>query len=139
MKKNGILNREISAVISEMGHTDDIMIADCGLPIPPGVLCIDLSLKVNDPSVLEVLKVLSAELTVEKIYVASEMKEEYKIKVGAIVGDVNTQVLLHSDLKRLSANCKAIIRTGDITSFSNIILSSGVDFEELYEYSNEKY
>ncbi len=31
MKKKGILNREIAAVLAKMGHTDSIIIADCGL------------------------------------------------------------------------------------------------------------
>ena len=34
MKKKGILNSDISRVLSYMGHTDRICIGDCGLPIP---------------------------------------------------------------------------------------------------------
>ena len=34
MKKNGILNSDISRVLSYMGHTDQIAVGDCGLPIP---------------------------------------------------------------------------------------------------------
>ncbi len=37
MYKTGILNSEISKVLSDLGHTDTIIIADCGLPIPDGV------------------------------------------------------------------------------------------------------
>jgi len=37
MKKLGILNGEILRVISELGHTDIIVIADAGLPSPPQV------------------------------------------------------------------------------------------------------
>lgn len=37
MKKNGILNSEITKVLADLGHTDTIVIADCGLPIPPSV------------------------------------------------------------------------------------------------------
>ena len=37
MKKNGILNSDISSVLSYMGHTDTITIGDCGLPIPENV------------------------------------------------------------------------------------------------------
>ena len=37
MKRNGILNSEISRVLSYMGHTDRIAIGDCGLPIPDEV------------------------------------------------------------------------------------------------------
>ena len=34
MKRAGILNSEISRVLSYLGHTDCIAIGDCGLPIP---------------------------------------------------------------------------------------------------------
>ena len=34
MKKNGILNSHIAKVLADLGHTDTIVIADCGLPIP---------------------------------------------------------------------------------------------------------
>ena len=34
MKRQGILNSDISRVLSYMGHTDTICIGDCGLPIP---------------------------------------------------------------------------------------------------------
>ena len=34
MKKQGILNSDISRVLSYMGHTDCIAVGDCGLPIP---------------------------------------------------------------------------------------------------------
>ena len=37
MYKTGILNSEISKVLSDLGHTDTIIIADCGLPVPDGV------------------------------------------------------------------------------------------------------
>jgi D-ribose pyranase len=47
MKRHGHLNREVSRVLARMGHTDSIVIADCGLPIPNGVECIDLSLSLG--------------------------------------------------------------------------------------------
>lgn len=45
MKKHGILNSHISKVLSDLGHTDYIVVADAGLPIPEGVTKIDLALK----------------------------------------------------------------------------------------------
>lgn len=41
MKKNGILNSDISKVLADLGHTDYIVIGDCGLPIPNQVKKID--------------------------------------------------------------------------------------------------
>jgi len=47
MKKHGILNSHISKVLTDLGHTDTIVIADCGLPIPDGVARIDLALELG--------------------------------------------------------------------------------------------
>ena len=44
MKKAGILNSDISRVLSYLGHTDRICIGDCGLPIPDCTERIDLAL-----------------------------------------------------------------------------------------------
>ena len=43
MKRNGILNSDISRVLSYMGHTDQICIGDCGLAIPDTTERIDLA------------------------------------------------------------------------------------------------
>ena len=49
MKKNGILNSEISKIFADLGHTDQIMIADVGLPIPEGIKKIDLAVELGKP------------------------------------------------------------------------------------------
>ena len=43
MKRNGIINADISRVMSYMGHTDTIAVGDCGLPIPDETERIDLA------------------------------------------------------------------------------------------------
>ena len=49
MKRHGILNSNISRVLSSMGHTDRIAIADCGLPVPEGTERIDLAVTFGIP------------------------------------------------------------------------------------------
>ena len=44
MQRHGILNSHIAKVLADLGHTDTICIADCGLPVPEGVQKIDLAL-----------------------------------------------------------------------------------------------
>jgi L-fucose mutarotase/ribose pyranase (RbsD/FucU family) len=34
MKKGTVLNADISAVISRLGHTDTLVVCDAGLPVP---------------------------------------------------------------------------------------------------------
>ena len=38
------------------------------------------------------------------------------------------QFVLHSDLKKMTKTCKAVIRTGETTPYANIILQSGCIF-----------
>ncbi|GAB4423817.1 MAG: hypothetical protein Fur0044_21830 [Anaerolineae bacterium] len=52
MKKIGILNQPISAVIADLGHLDTLVIADAGLPIPAETERIDLALTQGIPTFL---------------------------------------------------------------------------------------
>lgn len=37
MKKNGLLNSQLSKVVDDLGHTDLIAIGDLGLPVPKDI------------------------------------------------------------------------------------------------------
>ncbi|MBI3310988.1 MAG: D-ribose pyranase, partial [Serratia liquefaciens] len=41
MKKGVLLNADVSAVVSRLGHTDQVAIGDAGLPIPAATQRID--------------------------------------------------------------------------------------------------
>lgn len=131
MKKNGILNSEISKLLSDLGHTDQITIADAGLPVPDGVKKIDLALKLGTPSFIEVLEEVLKDMAVEKVILAEEIKVDNESQLDAIhqLVDTNEVTLVsHEAFKKLSGQSKAIIRTGEATPFSNIILQSNVIF-----------
>lgn len=70
MKKAGILNRELTTLLARLGHTDKIVIADCGLPIPEDTVCVDLSLTIGTPSFLTVLNAVVADMEIERIIFA---------------------------------------------------------------------
>lgn len=76
MKRQGILNGDISSVLSYMGHTDRICIGDCGLPIPDSTKRIDLALKFGQPSFMDVLEEVGKDMKIEKIILAEEIKEQ---------------------------------------------------------------
>lgn len=131
MKKTGLLNSEISSVISKMGHTDGLAIGDCGLPIPEETQRIDLALIKDIPSFIATLKVVLTELQVEEVELAKEtadvspaLFEEIKKEIG----DVKITFITHEELKDKLKECKAVIRTGEQTPYANIILRSGVVF-----------
>ncbi|MDY5220994.1 MAG: RbsD/FucU domain-containing protein [Eubacteriales bacterium] len=49
MKKDRILNPQLLTAVATTGHTDYLVIADCGLPIPRGVEVIDVSVRAGLP------------------------------------------------------------------------------------------
>jgi len=131
MKKIGILNSDISEVISKMGHTDTIAIGDCGLPIPEGTRRIDLALIKDVPGFIQTLKAVLIELQIEEVFIAKETAEKNKNtynKILELANDVKINLISHEELKTKLKDCKAVIRTGEQTPFSNIILKSGVFF-----------
>ena len=129
MKKNGILNPQLNRVISEMGHRDMLIIADAGLPIPREIERVDLALKCGTPSFAEVLQTVLSELQVEEAYVAEEIREKNLKTLNLISSFIKkVKFITHEELKELSKQARAIVRTGECSPYANIILISGVIF-----------
>ena len=131
MKKTGLLNSEISSVISKMGHTDGLAIGDCGLPIPEETKRIDLALINGIPSFIDTLKVVLTELEIEEVEVAEETVEVNPAiyeEIKKVIGDVKISLITHEELKKKLKDCKAVIRTGEQRPYANVILRSGVVF-----------
>lgn len=131
MKKIGTLNSHITYLISRLGHTDQILICDAGLPIPAHVERIDLALKPGIPSFLDTLDVVLQEMQVEKVYFAKELEEVSPVVKKALekrLENMAQQIIRHQELKEMSKKAKAIIRTGECTPYANVILESGVIF-----------
>ena len=72
MKDRGILHPRLARVIASMGHGDALCITDAGLPIPTGVLRIDLAFAPGQPPFLDVLDAVLLELRVERYTMAKE-------------------------------------------------------------------
>ena len=134
MKKNGILNSDISRVLSYMGHTDWICVGDCGLPIPDEVERIDLALEFGVPTFMKTLEVVTGDMKVEKIIWQKKLKHRIqrclKSEIESTFQRQNIEVeyVSHTELKEKTKNCKAVIRTGETTPYANIILQSGCIF-----------
>jgi D-ribose pyranase len=139
MKSGRLLHGELSATIARMGHGDGLAIGDAGLPIPESRLRIDLALTRGVPSFLVTLDTVLAELRVERVVLAEEIKlrnptqlagieailSDYRTRTGAAVTVVFTS---HEDFKQRTAAAVAVVRTGECTPYSNVILHSGVVF-----------
>lgn len=131
MKKTGVINASISAVIARLGHLDMIGIADAGLPIPDSIKRIDLALKKGVPSFVETVEVVLTEMKVDKIILAEEIKQhnpDILVEIKSMFDDVLIEFLPHEDFKVITKESKAIIRTGEFSPYANIILVSGVVF-----------
>ena len=133
MKKQGILNSDISRVLSYMGHTDTICIGDCGLPVPDGVERIDLALCFGEPTFLRTLQIVLEDMKVEKIVLAEEIREQNPTVLAEIKKlfegqAVEVEFVPHVQFKAQTRDCKAVIRTGETTPYANIILQSGCIF-----------
>ena len=133
MKKNGVLNIQLSQTIAALGHGDMLVIADAGLPVPKGVPCIDLAVCLGIPTLEQVLQAILKEVHVERITLAAP-SEQHSTSVWAqahqLAQDNHWQVdiVSHEILKDRSASARAIVRTGDNTPYTNIVLHSGVPF-----------
>ncbi len=128
MKKIGILNQPISALIAGLGHTDMVVIADAGLPIPDESQRIDLALTQGVPTFLKTLEVVLTEMQVEKVIIAEEMLQDLQAAMKKRLGDIPIETISHRAFKEQTRSAKAIIRTGDFIPYANIILVAGVVF-----------
>ncbi len=136
MKRTALLNRHLSELVASLGHMDEIIVADAGLPVPQRVRVIDLAVSEGVPGFLDVLKALRTELVIESAIWAEEASAEMSALMQEEINqwsletrqDVTISRLSHAELKRRSGQVQAIIRTGEFTPYANILLTSGVPF-----------
>lgn len=139
MKKGVLLNSPISSVISRLGHTDKITIADAGLPIPPSVERIDLALTQGIPDFMSVLQTVTHEMQIEAVMLAEEIKTINPSLFNEIISYLHLleqeqkkpiQIIYvsHEAFKKQLTENIAVIRTGECTPYANIVLFSGVTF-----------
>nr|WP_275575738.1 D-ribose pyranase [Aquitalea pelogenes] len=126
------MNRDIARVLAGMGHTDSLVIADCGLPIPAGVECIDLALALGEPGFARVLDTVLADFQCERAVFADECRSRNPAVVeqaAALAAQgVALEFVSHEQFKQRCQEAKVIIRTGECTPYANVILHSGVIF-----------
>lgn len=131
MKKTGILNRQLSKVIASMGHGDYLVIADAGLAIPVNIEVVDLAISKNIPGFLEVLNSVLIELEVERVIISNEIKTySFQIYSGLVktLKSIEITEISQEEFKKKLIFARAVVRTGEFSPYSNIILVSGVVF-----------
>jgi D-ribose pyranase len=129
MKKHGILNRHLSGALAALGHTDEVMVCDAGLPVPDGPFVVDLAFRAGVPSFAEVLDGLLEELEVEAATAAREIRE-HNPPAAALLDAAfpGLHLVSHEELKARTGKARLVVRTGEARPYANVLLRCGVPF-----------
>lgn len=128
MRREGIINADLLGAMGRLGHTDLVVICDAGLPIPAGPAVVDLAFRFGIPSFSEVLSGLLDELVVEGAIAAEEVEQNPATRELLRSRFPDLGLISHEELKRMVAGAKLVVRTGEATPYSNVILRCGVPF-----------
>lgn len=129
MLRSGILNPAILSLLARVRHTNTIVIADRGFPFWPQIETIDISIVDGLPTVNQVLEALLSNFVIGGAYMA----EQYTSINDAAVVDARMKILgdiplsfedHEAEFKKRVPGAIGLIRTGDTTHYSNIILVS---------------
>ncbi|NGO70633.1 D-ribose pyranase [Streptomyces boncukensis] len=134
MKMRGTFNRHLSHALALLGHTDETVICDAGLPIPHqpgGPEVVDLALNAGVPSFVDVLDAVLDELVIEYATAAYEVRDDNPHTAALLeerFGYGGLNFIPHENFKKRTRHARLIVRTGEATPYSNVILRSGVPF-----------
>jgi D-ribose pyranase len=129
MLKTGIFNPAILSLIARVRHTNMLVIADRGFPYWPEIETIDISLVDGLPTVNQVLQALLPAVDLGKAYMAAQFKDVNPAPVieerRKVLGNIELNFEDHeAAFKKRIPSAIGLIRTGDTTHYSNIILVS---------------
>lgn len=131
MLTHGILNAQLAAAIAKLRHKDQFVVSDCGLPVPAGVEVIDLALVFGILRFPDVLASIKDDLVLESGIMAEEARDDVpETWVKDLLGVPLTYVPHDGEqgFKALVSQAKFVIRTGETTPYSNVLLRCGVPF-----------
>ena len=127
MKKGGILNQALMSEITGLGHGDVIMICDASSPAPGDVKRIDLALVKGIPGFRDCLEAVLSEMIVEAVAVPAPMEtanpETFRYIMSRFVNQ-KKEVIPNDEFKARARNARFVLRSGDLTPYSNILLTS---------------
>jgi D-ribose pyranase len=113
-------------------NKDLLVIGDAGLPVAKDLQVIDLALVEGIPGFLQVVDAVLRELKAQEAIIATEltkvspqMAEDFKRMWPA---EIPLHHVPHEEFKERTKNAKAVVRTGEFTPYSNVILVAGVLF-----------
>ncbi|MGI5169751.1 D-ribose pyranase [Spirillospora sp. CA-253888] len=129
MRADGLWHPRLLQVLAAAGHTDLVVVADPGLPVPPGVETVDLVWRRGEPPFLPVLAAVLEELVVEAATIAEEAAEPGLLSgLARVLGPLAPDRVPHERLKEMTARARVVVRTGETTPYANVVLRAGVPF-----------
>ena len=130
VKRSGLLHADLAGHLARLGHTDQLVVADRGLPLPPGVPVVDLALVPGVVDLRTVLDALLAEVVVQAHTIALEAAAgPFPQWLDARAHDLGERhVTGHDELKAMLPGVRLAVRTGEETPYANVILECGVPF-----------
>jgi D-ribose pyranase len=127
--KTGILNPAINSLLCRIRHTNTLVISDRGFPYWPQIETVDISLIDDIPRVLDVLQALTSNFVIAQAFMAEEfLSVNQPATKDAFTKALDGTPILyepHVIFKRRVPQAIGLIRTGDTTQYSNLILESG--------------
>jgi D-ribose pyranase len=122
-----LLNSLLAGTLREVGHTQMLLLADKGFPVPPGVETIDLALTSDMPTVLDVIRAIADEFSFDRILIAEEMKAVSGKRVTELekLTGKPIEAFPHIEFKHIAAHARLAVRTGDATPYANCLLVCG--------------
>lgn len=129
MLKAGILNPALNSLLSRVRHTNMLVIADRGFPFWPMIETVDISLVDNLPMVLQVLAAVRQNSVIGQAFMAEEFlshnSDTVKSEFALALAHIPTTYEPHeAKFKKRIPGAIGLIRTGDTTAYSNMILIS---------------
>jgi D-ribose pyranase len=121
-----LLNPQVAALIRQVNHTQMLLIADRGFPVPSLPVVIDISLTTDVPTIPQVLAAILPDLPADRLIVAEEQLaasprrwQEHQ------EGPLPVEAVPHLEFKQLARYAVGCIRTGDAVPYANVLVVGG--------------
>lgn len=131
MLTHGVINAQLAQALAGLRHKDRFVVSDAGLPVQPGIEVIDFAVAFGVPRFEQVLDAVAPELVLEEGLMAEEargtiaeqwVKDRFDVPLSYVPHDGE------NSFKAQVEGAKFVIRTGETTSYSNVIFRCGVPF-----------
>lgn len=128
MLKSGVFNPHLLSLLARIRHTNTLVIADGRFPFWPEIETVDISLADDVPTICQVLEAVMPNFLIGGAWMAAEFREHndaaMQQRFAAAVSGAEISFEPHIQFKWRVPRAIGLIRTGDTTSYGNIILES---------------